>query len=130
MAGRDILIGGPGRDQLEGGPDADTFRYLVRGDSPRGAQRDLILDYQTGVDRIDPWAARTGTPAAGRPLRFIGEAAFSKVPGQIRSLKVDLAGTASDMTRVQVDLTGDGVADMEIDLAGGFRTLTQFDFRQ
>lgn len=49
QAGSDRLIGGTGRDRLTGGADADTFVFAEAG----SANRDTILDYQAGIDRIE-----------------------------------------------------------------------------
>tara|TARA_R110002049_G_scaffold117332_2_gene270541 strand:+ start:124728 stop:127181 length:2454 start_codon:yes stop_codon:yes gene_type:complete len=47
-AGNDVLISGNGRDTLVGGAGEDIF--VLR---PDGNQRDVIQDFQLGVDRID-----------------------------------------------------------------------------
>jgi Ca2+-binding RTX toxin-like protein len=46
-AGRDTLVGGAGDDRLFGGSEADVFRFAA------GSGRDLVLDWQDGVDRLD-----------------------------------------------------------------------------
>ncbi|SPH19771.1 Leukotoxin [Ascidiaceihabitans donghaensis] len=46
-AGNDTIDGGAGRDKLEGGADADVFVF-----GP-GAGRDIIVDFEDGVDQID-----------------------------------------------------------------------------
>ena len=46
-AGNDILIDGRGRDSLTGGDGADIFQFREDG------QRDVITDFQIGIDRID-----------------------------------------------------------------------------
>lgn len=53
-AGDDIIIGGGSGDRLAGGQGADTFRYLAVSDSlgTAGGQ-DVIVDFETGVDRLD-----------------------------------------------------------------------------
>ncbi|MGC1494889.1 MAG: hypothetical protein WA790_03705 [Sulfitobacter sp.] len=45
--GNDILIDGAGQDTLRGGSGADLFIFT------RDGVRDVILDYQTGIDQID-----------------------------------------------------------------------------
>ncbi|MBJ7486388.1 M10 family metallopeptidase C-terminal domain-containing protein, partial [Brevundimonas sp.] len=57
-AGDDILIGGFGADVLYGGAGADSFVYLSRFDS--AVPTDSLMDFQTGIDRIDLTAVRTG----------------------------------------------------------------------
>lgn len=52
--GNDILDGGSGRDVMTGGAGADIFRFDASGDSATtSANRDVIMDFQRGVDRID-----------------------------------------------------------------------------
>ena len=51
-AGNDVLTGGLGADLLTGGAGADTFKYLTIDDSTHDA-RDIITDFQTGVDTLD-----------------------------------------------------------------------------
>ena len=46
-AGNDILIDGAGQDSLAGGSGADEFVFT------RDATRDIITDFEPGVDRID-----------------------------------------------------------------------------
>ena len=48
----DVLIGGGGADKLIGGAGADTFEYLSVASSTQ-ANPDTIVDFQTGVDKID-----------------------------------------------------------------------------
>lgn len=55
--GADILIGGAAGDILAGGAGADTYRYTAFSDSSAGQpNQDTILDFETGVDRIDLFA--------------------------------------------------------------------------
>ncbi|CAN5359726.1 hypothetical protein BH10PSE3_BH10PSE3_16220 [soil metagenome] len=51
-AGRDTLTGGLGADILEGGEDGDVFVVSQANHSQLGLL-DRIVDFQTGVDRID-----------------------------------------------------------------------------
>ncbi|MDE1468459.1 M10 family metallopeptidase C-terminal domain-containing protein, partial [Aurantiacibacter sp. D1-12] len=51
-SGRDWLVGGLGADRLTGGTGADTFFYRSAMEST-SSQRDMITDFQTGVDVID-----------------------------------------------------------------------------
>ena len=51
-AGNDRLWGGSGNDQLSGGAGADRFVFY------RNEGRDVILDYQDGIDRIEIGGAR------------------------------------------------------------------------
>jgi Ca2+-binding RTX toxin-like protein len=51
-SGNDLIVGGAGADGLFGGAGADTFKYTAISDSTATAT-DLILDFQTGSDKID-----------------------------------------------------------------------------
>ena len=51
--GNDVLKGGPGRDTLIGGAGDDVFVFAHRADLGLGSQKDVIVDYQRGNDKID-----------------------------------------------------------------------------
>ena len=93
-AGADILIGGGGGDRLTGGAGADIFRYAAASDSTVAAP-DFILDFQSGVDKIDLRSAHSAS----------GNDAFG-----VMVVKGD--------TLLFVDQNRDGVADMLIALQG------------
>jgi Ca2+-binding RTX toxin-like protein len=103
-AGNDVLIGGAGRDTLIGGAGADRFVYDSRMDSPSGAGRDAILDFQRGSDKIDISGVGDFT--------FIGSRAFNGIGDQVRV--VSRSGT----TFVEADTDGDRIADFQIELVG------------
>jgi Ca2+-binding RTX toxin-like protein len=50
--GDDVLVGGLGRDQMTGGDGRDTFVFGLGDASIDGLRLDMILDFQTGQDRI------------------------------------------------------------------------------
>lgn len=102
-AGRDKLIGGLGRDIFHGGPGGDLFIFNGAADTPPGKNRDTILDFEPGVDRLS---------IRGMGTRFIGPAKFSGAAGEIRARSV-----LSD-TILSGDIDGDGIADWEIVLSG------------
>ncbi len=89
--GNDTLIGGGLSDLMWGGAGADVFKYLAATDS-NAAGADSIFDFQSGVDKLDLSAVRTGS--------------------------TDTLGWISSggSTFVFVDLHGDGVGDMVIQL--------------
>lgn len=97
--GGDRLIGGPGADLLEGGRGADVFEFLP-GDAGSGAERDVIVDFERGTDRIDLGAFDA--------FDFIDDALFSGEPGELRF--------SNGMLRS--DLDGDGRTDFQIELDG------------
>ncbi|MFM5950769.1 MAG: M10 family metallopeptidase C-terminal domain-containing protein [Novosphingobium sp.] len=111
--GADKLMGLSGADNLTGGAGADQFRYLFAGDSTLAAQ-DRILDFTNGSDKLDFRTLDADLVAPGRQtISFIGTAAFA-VNGTAQARYVD---SGAD-TLVQIDLNGDGAADMQIVLVG------------
>ena len=114
--GNDRLVGGAGADQLTGGDGADIFHFLAAGDSTVAlVGRDTIFDFsQAAGDKImlsdidaDGNAANGDTGFA-----FIGNAEFTMVAGQLRSIH---DGTN---TLVFADIDGDGNADFALTLTG------------
>jgi autotransporter-associated beta strand protein len=121
----DKIAGNGGADILTGGAGADVFKFRAVTDSGTGASADTITDFLAGTDklnflRIDADAVTTGDQA----MTFIGTATFGVTGlGQIRW--IDLG---ADL-RVEVDVNGDGTADMHILLQGaGAQVLAASDF--
>ena len=112
--GNDLLVGGLGRDTLKGGTGADVFRLESFEDSTAGANRDAILDFQSGSDKID-------FSAIGGSWTFIGALAFTGIGEQVRYTR----GFGS--TFIEADFNGDLVADIQIELAGS-HNLVASDF--
>jgi len=113
-AGLDYIIGGAGQDTLHGGSERDRFVFQVTNDSLPAAP-DAIMDFETGIDRIDLSQIDADPVLADdQAFIFIGTAAFSAIHGQLR-LETGIAGH----TFIEADRTGDGVADLVIDLVGG-----------
>ena len=103
-----------GADQLTGGQGGDQFRYLFTTDSGLGANADRILDFTNGEDKLDFRVLDADPVTPGRQtLSFIGTAGFATNG----TAQVRYADSGAD-TLVQIDLNGDGAADMEIVLAG------------
>lgn len=124
--GDDTLEGNRGADTLIGGNGADVFDYNATQHSSLTAS-DLIVDFAHLVDTIDLRTIDADTKAAGnQAFEFIGSRGFSGDAGECRFVKVDGAGT-NDFTKVQVDVDGDRVADLQITLKG-LHNLTAVDF--
>jgi serralysin len=104
-AGDDLLVGGEGKDVLTGGAGNDVFGYMFAIESRVGANRDVITDFQDG-DRIDL------SPAGGKT--FIGSNLFSGQAGQVRTVHL------TDQTIVELDVNGDRIGDLQIEIAGGY----------
>src|SRR6185312_12701614 len=103
------LTSGLGADVLTGKGGNDTFVFNAVRDSPAGAGRDQIVDFDAGtaatsVDKIDVSAIDAKTGPGNQAFTFIGTAPFSNTKGQLR---VQKAGSAAI---VQGDVNGDGAA--------------------
>lgn len=123
--GDDKIAGVRGADILTGGAGADTFRYLLAQDSGLGANADRITDFVSGVDHLGfrTLDADPGTPQTDA-FAYIDTQAFHATGAA--EIRYETAG--SDLV-VQVDLNGDGAADMAIYLLGlGGTSLTGGDF--
>jgi serralysin len=111
-SGNDILIGGGGKDRLTGGTGSDFFRFESVGDSPTGAGRDRIQDFQRGMDKIDLAAIDASSRADGdQSFIWIGTAGFSGRAGELHQIR------SNGLTVVEGDLNGDGIADFQIEFA-------------
>jgi Ca2+-binding RTX toxin-like protein len=119
-AGNDRLTGGLGHDTLTGGAGNDVFDFNALNESPVGAgNRDVITDFQSGLDHIDLAGIDADAGRAGdQGFKFIGTKGFSGKAGELHYQTIDQAGTANDMTVVSGDTNGDGVADFEIQITG------------
>ena len=127
--GNDRLVGGLGHDELIGGSGADRFVFTRTADS-RSAMRsdgwkklpDIILDFQSGEDRVDLAAidAITGT-APNNPFTFIGTAAFGGHAGELRY------ESRSGGVLILADTDGNGIADFML-TALGVSSLAASDF--
>ena len=123
--GTDLLVGGRGFDKLTGGGDSDTFRFNLASESAVGINRDQIIDFQTGVDKIDlgPIDAHAGLPD-DQAFTFIGSQSFAAYkqanPGAYGMVRVTAAGI------VQVDVGGNKTVDMEIKVLGSLPVETDF----
>ncbi|CAN5811558.1 hypothetical protein BH23PSE1_BH23PSE1_00390 [soil metagenome] len=115
----DLLVGGNGVDVLTGGPGADIFRFRTIEEAGIGERRDVITDFEPGIDTIDlvQIDANASRPDHVHSFRFIGGDDFS---GRPRELRYDGANVAGDVT-------GNGEADFEIGIQNG-AALTASDF--
>jgi Ca2+-binding RTX toxin-like protein len=110
--GADLFYGAGGRDHLTGGGGADTFQYRSTSDSMVG-DPDQILDFETGVDKIDLHLIDSNTLADGdQSFSWIGSSAFggtgASSAGQLRAYQ-----SGGDWF-VEGDTNGDGNADLVI----------------
>jgi serralysin len=105
---------------LTGGADRDVFDFNTLAESAVGAgNRDVIIDFQRGVDDIDLTGLDANADRSGdQGFRFIGAKDFTGKAGELSYQTVDQAGTTNDITVVRGDVNGDRVADFEIELVG------------
>lgn len=105
MAGNDRLIGGEGGDILVGGIGADRFVFERNDDSPV-SNRDVILDFEAGVDLID--VSALGISSSNVSFAISGSSAL-----------------------VNVDFNLDGIIDLSIEVQGAAGTfgLGNMDFQ-
>ncbi|MCT4553512.1 MAG: M10 family metallopeptidase C-terminal domain-containing protein [Pelagimonas sp.] len=104
--GNDLLRGGASNDTLIGGAGNDVFDFNTVSDSAE-LKWDRIADFTQGEDLID-----LGDLVEGQlELNLLGSFAGGGV-ASIRTVE-----TGGD-TRINIDVDGDGVRDMRIDLQG------------
>lgn len=112
-AGRDLLTGDGGSDLIFGGADGtrEVFDFNSRSDSPAGLGRDKVYDFVSGIDRIDLSGidAKASTLAVNEAFQYSGRSAASFSVWWILS---------SGSVILKADVTGDRVADIEIQLSG------------
>jgi Ca2+-binding RTX toxin-like protein len=123
--GNDKIMGFGGADILTGGAGSDTFRFGAATDSGIGVAADRITDFVSGTDKLGFTLIDTDPIAVGdQGFTFIGSAAFSAT--DVSEMRYMNSG--ADLL-VQADIDGDGIADMEVVLAGlAGQTLTGGDF--
>ncbi|WP_293990790.1 calcium-binding protein [Sphingomonas sp.] len=123
--GDDKISGGAGADMLTGGAGADTFRYQAVANSGLGAAADRITDFVSGTDKLGFLSFDTDPTTPGiQGFSYIDTQAFHHTGAA--EIRYETAG--ADLM-VQVDVNGDGVADMAIYLLGlGGTSLQSGDF--
>ncbi|MFW2230895.1 choice-of-anchor Q domain-containing protein [Rhizobium sp. CRRU65] len=120
-AGTDVIIGGAGKDIMTGGVSADTFVFKAPTEIGSGSNRDVITDFQHGVDKMDFSAIDANGSAQGNgTFHFLAQedASFDHKAGALAWHYEDKAGSANDATVIQGDLNGDGVRDFEVQMKG------------
>ncbi|AWB48226.1 hypothetical protein HYN69_06625 [Gemmobacter aquarius] len=123
--GSDLILGGGGADTLRGGAGADTFDFNFASDTGNtSATRDVITDFEKGIDRID-----LGTIDASTALRNNNAFVFK---GQTSSFGVSADGEIrytheNGNTIIYADTDRDSTPEFQIALTGIF-DLSATDF--
>lgn len=108
-SGNDRVIGQLGQDLLTGHGGSDTFIFSTVAES-RAAARDVITDFQPGIDHIHVSGIDANVRIAGdQKFAFIGAAPFSGAAGQFHAVP---AGKGA--FRAEGDINGDRIADFSI----------------
>ncbi len=111
--GNDHLYGGQGKDVMRGQLGADVFHFEDASETGTSiSQRDVIMDFAKGLDKIDLSKIDAGSAAGDQAFVFAGETSFSHTEGEL------IYKTTAVRTVIQADIDGDGVADFEIGLRG------------
>lgn len=111
-AGDDEIFGGTGKDVMRGNSGADVFVFTSALDSAV-TEADRIRDFAVGEDLIDV-SGITG-------FSFIGTSGFSGTGAELR-YQVTSSGL-----RVEMDVDGDGLIDMRLNM-NGVSALLESDF--
>jgi Ca2+-binding RTX toxin-like protein len=121
----DLFRGGLGKDIMTGGLGNDTFSLRNIKESTKGANRDVIMDFNHGEgDGIDLNVIDAKRGVAGnQTFKFIGGKAFHDRPGELQ-VKYN---TNTDIAIVSGDVNGDGKADFQIEVHSD-TPLVKFDF--
>ena len=124
-SGNDVIAGGRGADVLWGGEGSDTFDFNAISDSGNSAtSRDVIMDFQQGLDRIDLGTIDASSAQSGNnAFVFRGESsAFgTSSSGEIRYMH------QNGMTVIYGDTDRDTAPEFQIALNGTY-DLTPADF--
>ncbi len=112
-----VLSSGGGSDTMTGGLGGDTFRFS-QDDIGAGLVVDRVLDLTFADGDVIDLSAIDADSVTGGDQAFAFVAKFSGAAGQA----VLTYAAASNLTTLNVDLDGDGVADYRIILTGDHRT--------
>ncbi|MEZ5873581.1 MAG: M10 family metallopeptidase C-terminal domain-containing protein [Hyphomicrobiales bacterium] len=111
-SGMDTLTGGLGRDLLTGGADEDTFDFNSIAESVKGNNRDQILDFQPGIDKIDLKDIDAKKGGINDQFKWIGKHDFHGKKGELHYIK------KGGYVIVEGDITGNGKANFQIKVDG------------
>jgi Ca2+-binding RTX toxin-like protein len=102
--GNDTLYGGSGADYLRGGAGSDRFVFTAVEDSPAVSRSiDLVMDFESGIDRIDLSAIDADPVSRGDQAFAPGQLAYDAADGW---LYADLVGNGVDLQFRILDVSG------------------------
>ena len=111
-AGNDLLLGGAGKDTMSGGTGYDTFKFNATSDSIP-ASFDIVQGFVQGQDKIDLSTIDANIGMTGdQAFAFTATKPFFTSAGDLWTNAI--TGGVS----VYLDVGGDGIADMRIDVMG------------
>ncbi|MBL8701647.1 MAG: calcium-binding protein [Alphaproteobacteria bacterium] len=123
-AGDDVLIGGAARDRMAGGAGADVFRIESNDDSGTDWLRDVIADFSQAEGDVIDLSLIDADPTTDGDQAFD----FTGFGGVLNGTPGQLTFTQNDgRTIIEGDINGDGIGDLQIELAGTYM-LSNDDF--
>ncbi|RZJ43387.1 MAG: matrixin family metalloprotease, partial [Brevundimonas sp.] len=120
--GRNKIIGGLGADTMAGKAGSDTFIWTSTADSTVAAA-DTITDLNDNSDKLD-FSRIDGDVNTAGVQGFTVVDAFSGHAGEL----VLSYSASTNVTALTVDVNGDGVADMQVNLLGEHESFDRFIF--
>ncbi len=121
-SGNDVIYANEATNRMDGGAGADTFVFA----STLAADKDTIMSFESAdiidLSRIDANVTSNGNQA----FHLIAGSAFSCTAGELLS-RMGTDGEGRDITFVEGDVNGDGLADFQITLMGS-HDLTESQF--
>lgn len=129
-AGNDSLRGEMGSDFLWGDAGSDSFVYSSAAHSRVGDGIDQIRDFERGFDKIHLAGIDANSSLAGdQAFTWLGvePRGMTNAAGNLWGDFIEATATTSSYIKVFGDVTGDGVAEFQIDVYGA-TTLSAVDF--
>lgn len=113
MGNDDTLTGGLGKDWQTGGTGTDIFDFNLKTETVRGANRDVIMDFnKVELDQIDLIGIDARKGAGNQAFKFIGAKHFHDKAGELHYIK------KAGYVLVEGDIDGNGKADFQIEVHG------------
>ena len=114
--------GKAGKDTMTGGSSRDTYDFNDMADSPAGATRDVVTDFDPSVDVLDLTGIDADSSVPGnQSFRWVAKATLTGAA----QLGYFVSG---GMTIVRASTDADAAPEVEIQLTGT-KTLSEGDFR-